>query len=146
MKTGRQLRRREKASMNDTIHSHNREPIPSPSATPKRGRSTCVIVLGVALVSAVLVAGALALLLGSDLMASVHHIRGMAYYEQGELDRAVTAFDRAIELKPDYASAFFNRGLAYSAMGDYDRAIADFTQAITLNPGFAGAHHYGSLA
>jgi len=127
--------------MDNPADSHTDAPVDHSSTEPKRSRSTCAIVLGVVLVSTVLVAGALALLLGPDLMASVHQIRGMAYYELGDLDQAITGLDQAIILKPDYASAYFNRGLAYHGKGDPARAIADFDQAIQLDPEFPEPHN-----
>ena len=52
-------------------------------------------------------------------------------------DRAIAHFTKAIELNPDFASAFHSRAYAYYAIDDYPRAIADYTQAIQLNPDFA---------
>ena len=45
--------------------------------------------------------------------------------DKGDYDRAIADFDQAIQLKPDYADAYYNRGIAYHDKGDYDRAIAD---------------------
>ena len=56
---------------------------------------------------------------------------------KGDYDRAIADYDRAIQLKPDYAEAYVNRGWAYNAKGDYDRAIADFDRAIQLKPDYA---------
>jgi Flp pilus assembly protein TadD len=47
-------------------------------------------------------------------------------------DRAIADYNRAIELKPDHASAYNYRGLAYSAKGDNDQAIADYNRAAEL--------------
>src|SRR3970282_2217263 len=99
--------------MDHPADPHTAAPADHSSTEPKRSRSTCAIVLGVVLASAVLVAGALALLFRPDLMASVHPIRGMAYY---------------------------NRGLAFGELGNLARAIDDFTQAIALQPDFPGAY------
>ena len=53
---------------------------------------------------------------------------------KGDYDRAIADYDRAIQLKPDYADAYVGRGVAYGEKGDYDRAIADFDRAIQLKP------------
>ena len=66
--------------------------------------------------------------------AAIHNSRGSAYGEKGEIDRAIGAFTKAIELNPNYAVAYNNRGLAYRKKGDYDRAIVDYTIAKELNP------------
>ena len=42
-----------------------------------------------------------------------------------EYDRAITDYDKAIELKLDYADAYNNRGEAYRHKDDDDRAIAN---------------------
>jgi tetratricopeptide (TPR) repeat protein len=53
---------------------------------------------------------------------------------------AITDFDRAIELDPQYHVAYYYRGLAYCNQGDYDRAIADFDKAVELDPQDAEAY------
>ena len=50
------------------------------------------------------------------------------------MDRAISDYDRAIQLKPDYAEAYNNRGSAYAYKGDLDRAINDWNQAIQIDP------------
>jgi tetratricopeptide (TPR) repeat protein len=69
---------------------------------------------------------------GKDAMAFYN--RGSAYHSKGEVDRAITDYDKAIGLKPDYAAAYENRALAYTAKGDYTRAVADVTKAGELAP------------
>ena len=56
---------------------------------------------------------------------------------------AIGEYDKAIELKPDYAQAYGVRGIAYSEKGDLDAAIKDYRKAIEMNPGDANA--YGNL-
>ena len=54
--------------------------------------------------------------------------RGLACYETGELNRALTDFMRAIELKPEYAVAYNNRGMVYEKMGEHDKALISSRQ------------------
>ena len=72
--------------------------------------------------------------------ASDHYNRGTAYYNNGDYDRAITEYAKAIRLDPKYAIAYNDRGTAYYNKGDYDRAIADFTEAIRLVPTYAIAY------
>ncbi len=67
---------------------------------------------------------------------------------QGCFERGVNATDPdekmgfytiAIQLQPDYATAFYNRGLVRDGKGDRDGAIADYTEAIRLKPDLASA-------
>jgi tetratricopeptide (TPR) repeat protein len=67
--------------------------------------------------------------------------RGAAWYEKGDLERAIADFDRVIELKPDYADGFYNRAVAWSARGDVERAIADYSAAVRLAPDHARAYN-----
>ncbi|MDD5691624.1 MAG: tetratricopeptide repeat protein [Candidatus Omnitrophica bacterium] len=60
--------------------------------------------------------------------------RGLAYFDQGEYDKAIADFSRAIGLKRDYADGYYNRGLAYHKKGEYNKAAADYTEAIKINP------------
>ena len=56
---------------------------------------------------------------------------------KGEVDRAITDFDKAIQLKSDYADAYYNRSIAYDVKGEVDRAAEDYNKAIQLNPNYA---------
>ena len=58
--------------------------------------------------------------------------RGLAYADMGQYDAAIKDYDKAIELKSDYAVAYNNRGIAYADMGQYDVAIKDYDKAIEL--------------
>ncbi len=48
--------------------------------------------------------------------------------------RAITEYDRAIELDPNYATAHQWKTAALGALGQFDRAIASSKQAIALDP------------
>ena len=78
-----------------------------------------------------------------EIRAMAFGIRGSAYKEKGDFDRAISDYDEAIKLgfKLDSknAIAFNNRGNAYQEKGDFDRAISDFDEAIKLDPKFAFA-------
>ncbi|HEU4379965.1 MAG TPA: tetratricopeptide repeat protein [Hyphomicrobiaceae bacterium] len=66
--------------------------------------------------------------------AMAFYNRGSAYQTKGDVDKAITDFDAAIGLKPDYAAAYENRARAHVAKGDYTRAVADVTKAGELAP------------
>lgn len=59
----------------------------------------------------------------------------------GWIREAISAYDIALRLKPDYAEAYYNRGTAKTLIGKYETAIADFDEAIRLNPEFVEAHY-----
>ena len=56
-------------------------------------------------------------------------------------NEALNAYDKAIELNPNDASAYNNRGLAYSNLGKYKQAILSYDRAIELNPKDADAYY-----
>jgi lipoprotein NlpI len=66
--------------------------------------------------------------------ASLFTSAGVTHLQQGEYDRAIRDFDRAIALQPGLVVAWKNRGLAYRGKGDYERALADYDQAVLLAP------------
>ena len=47
---------------------------------------------------------------------------------------AISAYDKAIELKPDFHAAYVNRGVAKRRLGLLDEAIANYDKAIELKP------------
>ena len=56
---------------------------------------------------------AIALLQPDDpTLVTAHHNRGFAYYRQGDYDRALEDYTKALELSPDDAEVYFDRGIA----------------------------------
>ncbi len=66
--------------------------------------------------------------------------QGMVYNNNGEHDKAIIAFTKAIELDPSFALAYSNRGWAYMDLGQYEQGIADSNKAIELDPTLALAY------
>jgi predicted negative regulator of RcsB-dependent stress response len=66
--------------------------------------------------------------------------RGISFSFKGDFDSAISDYDQAIKLKPDYADVYKYRGDAYSDKGRHDQAIADYDQAIKLKPDYADAY------
>ncbi len=50
------------------------------------------------------------------------------------MEGAIAAFDQSIQLKRDYAPAYYNRGTTYANLGNRRSALADYTQVILLKP------------
>lgn len=73
-------------------------------------------------------------------LAITYMNRGNAYDDKGDHDRALSDYNRSVELNPKNARTYFNRALAYANKKDYDHAIADYGQAITLDPKYAHAY------
>jgi Tfp pilus assembly protein PilF len=93
------------------------------------------VIRGVALALSLVLAGcATASPPGDPLTADEHNDLGVAYFERGETRRATSEFERAVELRPDWARALVNLGDARLALGDVDGAIAVYRRAVRLAP------------
>ena len=69
--------------------------------------------------------------------------QGIAYYEQGELDKAILEYNAAITLEPDAPDAHRNLGTVYIDQGKWEEAAAAYEEAIRLDPEFGEA--YGDM-
>lgn len=67
--------------------------------------------------------------------------QGVAFIEGDQNDETIAYFNKAIELNPRYAEAYYNRGLAYFNKGQDDKAITDYSKAIELNSRYAEAYY-----
>jgi tetratricopeptide (TPR) repeat protein len=78
---------------------------------------------------------------------NIKHYLGAGRYAIFKKDytEAIYRFSRIIEVKPNYAEAYFLRGIAKYSLGDYMGAREDLTQAIQINPFYATAYHYRGL-
>ena len=67
------------------------------------------------------------------LTPSVHVERGRIYLDQGNVEKSIDNFNKAIEFPGDNFDAFFYRGLAYHRTDRFDEAIKDYERAIQIN-------------
>ncbi|NAS89394.1 hypothetical protein C4E24_06630 [ANME-1 cluster archaeon AG-394-G21] len=58
--------------------------------------------------------------------------RGNDFYQSNEYELALKAYDKVIELKPDYADAWHNRGFILGEFGRYEEALKAYDKAIEL--------------
>lgn len=75
--------------------------------------------------------------------------RGLDRHLQGDLERAVADYSRALALFADddsQALAYLTRGNARQNQGDLEGAIDDYSQVIASHPGNAGAYLSRGLA
>lgn len=82
---------------------------------------------------------------------ALHNNLGNLLYRSEDLEGAVQAYGKAVELKPDYAEALYNQGAALSLMEQHDQALSAYRKALALAPSLVGArvqiaallHHRG---
>ena len=60
--------------------------------------------------------------------------RGNAKAELKEYSEAIADYDKAIELDPKLAPAYYNRGITYRELGKEEEAKKDFKKAQELDP------------
>lgn len=71
---------------------------------------------------------------------------GIAYMQNGQLDKALEKLERAKLAKPDYAQIYNAFGLLYRKMGQSDVAEENFKRALKLDPGNSHVlNNYGLL-
>ncbi|VVH65658.1 TPR domain protein, putative component of TonB system [uncultured Gammaproteobacteria bacterium] len=61
---------------------------------------------------------------------------GYSYDKEGYHKKAIGAFKKAIEIKPDYHEAYYNKGSVYIKLKEYQKAIVAFKKAIKIKPDF----------
>ncbi len=72
---------------------------------------------------------------------AAHNNLGLALADAGRLPEAMTHYERALQLKPDYFEAHINLGNALLQTGRTAEAIAHFEQALRLSPDSAEPHN-----
>jgi len=66
--------------------------------------------------------------------------RGVIWFYNGDYDKAIFDYSRALIENLNYAEAYCNRGVAWFFKGNFDQAIDDFTAAINIKPGYFEAY------
>lgn len=74
----------------------------------------------------------------TSLPSEKHYKNGTALVIDGEHEEAIVELDKAIELDPEYADAYYNRGLAYNNSGEIAKAISAYEKCVELS----NATHY----
>jgi Flp pilus assembly protein TadD len=78
--------------------------------------------------------------------ADAYNNRGVAYAKgKGQYDKAISDFNRAIEINPRNATVYENRGIAYESLGDKEKACSDWKRACQLGSckAYKAAHGSG---
>ena len=70
-----------------------------------------------------------------------HRNLGFAFYMKGQMDEALSQFQKAVLLEPDAPEAYDHLGITFNNRGQLDEAIRQFQEALRLDPSYADAHY-----
>lgn len=76
--------------------------------------------------------------------ARIYRAQGLEQQNVGNLDAAMSLYQKAIELDPAYAVAYNDLGIIFEARGMTDRAEDSYQAAITVDPSYLSS--YSNLA
>ena len=75
-----------------------------------------------------------------------HYNLGVALTGRGQVDKAIAQYQKALEIKPNYANAHNNLGVALTDRKQVDSAIAHYQRSLEIRPDYAEAHNNLGLA
>ncbi len=67
--------------------------------------------------------------------------KGIQQQDKGQIDEAMSYYQKAIGQNPNHAGAYYNLGVAFQGKGLNDQAILYYEIAIGINKDFTDAHH-----
>lgn len=81
-----------------------------------------------------------------ELQAEALFRQGYTRQKDSDYAAAITFYDQAIALNPQYTKAYYNRGLARYCLGELPQAVENYDKAIALKPDYAKAYNNRGLA
>ena len=80
------------------------------------------------------------LLVGFPKSVNLYNIIGVTSKDLGKLDEAISAYTKALSIKPDFADGYYNMANAFQSQGKLDEAIEAYTKALSIKPDYAEAY------
>lgn len=66
--------------------------------------------------------------------------KGLTYYEAKDFGSALEQYNKAAEISPGFAEAYYHKGRAYTELNDYTSAVKEYSKTIKLNPNHEKAY------
>lgn len=66
---------------------------------------------------------------------------GLKHFQEKHYDLALEAYQKALNINPDYINALYNMGGVYLKMKEFDKAIEKFKKVVSLNPNDGDAYY-----
>ena len=77
----------------------------------------------------------------NEILVQQKNDEGNEFAYQKNYQSAISKYNEAIKLNPNYAETYFNRGVVYDELKNYQQAIFDYTKAIELNQNDTDAYN-----
>jgi len=71
---------------------------------------------------------------------------GDVLLQQGNVDEAIVHYQKAWQIRPDFAEVCYNLGGAFSKKGEVDEAIVQYQKALQIKPDYPEAHNNLGIA
>ena len=72
---------------------------------------------------------------------NLYNIKGKRYANLGQLDAAISCYDKALSIKPDYVEAHYNLGFTNHKLGHLDAAVRSYKKVVAIKPDYAATHN-----
>ena len=73
--------------------------------------------------------------------AVLHNIHGAIRKKFGQLELSMEAYNKALEIRPEYAEAYSNMGITLQEQGKVEYAAWAYKKALSLKPNLASTHN-----
>ncbi len=73
------------------------------------------------------------ILFGND-DRSYYYDLGVSHYDKGDIDNAISAWEKATIVNPEFVEAYYNLGNAYEEKGLLEKAISSWAKVIETTP------------
>ena len=77
---------------------------------------------------------------GLDSEASSYRNNGYLAQERGDIDEAISWYQKSISMNPNYATPHNDLGILFEVKGWPDRAESSYQKALAIEPEYANAH------
>jgi len=72
--------------------------------------------------------------------ARAYRAEGMEFQRVGNMDSALSFYQKAVEMDPAYAVAYNDLGVLYDAKGMLDKAEENYLKAVSINPNYLSTY------
>lgn len=78
--------------------------------------------------------------------ATFWYNKGVALDSMSKYNESIQAYDKVIEIDPNYFNAWYNKGVVLDNWGKYEEAVQVYAKAIEINPKDSDAWHNKGIA